>query len=395
VRAPDLGELETLVVCAAEGSMVAAAGRLGISRPAVAKRIRNLEALAGRPLLDRGARGVRLTDAGATLQASARQMLAERDVLAGVLAEIRGEDPSAIAGLRGLLGHSPAAARVAQLPEARLAETERVLELVLQASATGVVISDPDTSVVHEVNDAFCRITGRSRAELVSRPAAAFDPRYESGNRDEMLEQIRRDGVAERVVFEVKRPDGTVRVGETTARFIALAGTRQLLSTVEDVTERHRLDAERTATLTAYRAITQLAVLLLAGQPLLDSARSVLAQLRRSGEFTTALLWDLERGRSVTVDGDQPPPELDRYIARAQSPTGAVIPLLSGSGAPGLAVSGWAVPLGSTGHALILLSTEPPSKSAHALFTELLTDLATLASAGRSELPRSPRSAGP
>ena len=131
VRAPDLAELETLVVCAAEGSLVATAASLGISRPAVAKRIRNLEALAGRPLLHRGGRGVRLTDAGATLLAGARRMLEERDVLVSLLTEIRGDDPSAIAGLRELLGHSPTSSRAAQQPEVRLAETERILEAIL------------------------------------------------------------------------------------------------------------------------------------------------------------------------------------------------------------------------------------------------------------------------
>jgi LysR family glycine cleavage system transcriptional activator len=53
VRSPDLAELDTLVVCAVEGSLAATAARLGISRPAVAKRIKNLEALVGRPLLHR------------------------------------------------------------------------------------------------------------------------------------------------------------------------------------------------------------------------------------------------------------------------------------------------------------------------------------------------------
>jgi PAS domain S-box-containing protein len=374
VRAPDLGELETLAVCAAEGSMVAAAARLGISRPAVAKRIRNLEALAGRPLLDRGARGVRLTDAGAKLQASARAMLAERDLLAGVLVEIRGEEESAIAGLRGLLGHSPAAARAAQQPEARLAETERVLELVLQASATGVVISDPETSVVHEVNDAFCRITGRTRAELISHPATVFDPRYEHGGREEMLERIHRAGVAERIVFEVRRPDGTLRVGETTARFITLAGTPQLLSTIDDVTEAYRLDAERTATVAAYGAIARLAVLLLAGKPILESVGEMLPELRSSGGFATALLWDAEHRRVAALDGDQPPVELDRDLPRGDSPADEQVRILAGR------ASGWVVPLSSSRHALVLLCAEPPSISTHALFTGVLAELAKLAS---------------
>src|SRR6202142_1155721 len=99
VRAPDLAELETLVVCTIEGSLARPAARLGISRPAVAKRIGNLEALAGRPLLDRNGRGVRLTDAGANLLAGSRSILHERDLLMSLLRDIRADGPPPIDGL--------------------------------------------------------------------------------------------------------------------------------------------------------------------------------------------------------------------------------------------------------------------------------------------------------
>ena len=190
IRAPELAELETLVVCAAEGSLAGAAARLGISRPAVAKRIRNLEALAGRRLLDRGARGVRLTGDGATLLAGARRLLDERDALMGTLTELRaGDGETGLDGVRDLLGRSAPAERAAQRPEARLAETERLLAIVLGTTATGVVISDPDTALVREVNEAFSGSSGatatrssaggrRSRAPGTTRAtASAWSPR--------------------------------------------------------------------------------------------------------------------------------------------------------------------------------------------------------------------------
>jgi len=238
IRPPELGELETLVACANTGSLTAAGEQLGISRPAVAKRVKNLEALSGQPLLDRGARGVRLTDAGATLLAGARCLLEERDMLVGVLREIRGAGPSPIAGLRALMGGEQATAHAAQLPELRLADTERVLELIMRASSTGVVITDPETAVVHEVNDAFCRFTGRSREELLDRPATDFPEWFTSHDREQVIEQVRRDGRAEGVIVRMPRPDGSVRAGELTVHFIALAGRRLLLTTIDDVGDR-------------------------------------------------------------------------------------------------------------------------------------------------------------
>ena len=376
VRSPDLAELDTLVVCAVEGSLVATAARLGISRPAVAKRIKNLEALVGRPLLHREARGVRLTEEGATLLGAARRILEERDVLLSTVTEIRGEGPSPIAGLRQLLGYSPQASRAAQQPEARLAETEHVLEFILRTSATGVIISNPDTAVIYEVNDAFCRFTGRSRAELLSESVIGVwqDPR----DRDGMVAEVRRSGIAESITSRVQRPDGTVRLGQATARFISLAGTRRLLATVDDVTEQHRLDDERAAGVTAYRAVTQLAVLLLGGKPVLKSIRSVLPELRRSGGFQTALLWNHELGRAVASDGDKPPRELSAELLRGHPmPDGVVVRL-----GPAGAATGWAVPLASTGHSVILLGPASHSPSTQTLFTRILADLAALASAG-------------
>jgi PAS domain S-box-containing protein len=378
LRAPDLAELETLVACAAEGSLVAAAARLGISRPAVSKRIGNLEALAGGALLHRGGRGVRLTDAGATLLAGARRVLDERDVLLGLLTEIRGQGPSPIAGLRDLLGHSPATSRAAQQPEARLAETERMLELVLRASGTAVVISDPETAVIHEVNDAFCRFTGRSREELLSAPAS--ESWYDTDERDGVLEEVRRSGVAERVVVRIQRPDGTVRIGETTAHFVLLAGNRQLLSTVDDITEQHRLHTEREAVTAAYGVLGQLAADLLAGRPVIESIAATLPELRASGDFATALVWDAEHRRPLALDGEQPPSGLDRQLRRGRAVSSAGV-LRLGTGSQDARLSGWAAPLDAGERWVVLLCASWPASYSQGVFAEILAGLARIVSA--------------
>lgn len=378
VRPPELAELETLVVCAAEGSLAAAAERLGISRPAVAKRIANLEAIAGAPLLHRGGRGVRLTDAGATLLTGARRMLDERDVLMRLLAEIRGEGRSQIAGLRDLLGHATSAARAAARPEARLAETERVLDLFLRSSSTAVAISDLDRGTIHEVNDAFCRLTGRSREELVEgTPAGSW---CEAGDYERLTEQVRSTGVAERVLVRTHRPDGTVRIGRATAHFVVLAGTRQLLSTVEDITDRHRLEAERQAVTGAQGALGELAARLLAGRPVIESVGHILPELRRSGEFATGLLWDATGSRPLIVDGEAPPADLGRELGRGRPLASGVMRLFPPQGT-GEAGTGWAVPLGASDHSVVLLRGDSPAGFSQEVFADVLGGLARLVAA--------------
>jgi PAS domain S-box-containing protein len=378
VRSPDIAELETLVACAANGSFAAAAVPLGISRPAVAKRIRNLEALAGRPLVVRGGRGVHLTDAGAALLVGARRMLEERDALVGVLAEIRAGGPSPIAGLRELIGHSPMASRAGQLAETRLAETERVLGFVLRESATGVAISHADTGMIHEVNMAFCRFTGRSRGELVGKTAADTAAWRDVSDRDGLIDALRRTGSVERALIRVRRPDGTMRVGEASAQPVSLAGTRQMLCTVDDVTEQHVQNMEQGGSLTAYRALTRLAGDLFAGRPALESIGRILPDLRLSGGFTTALLWNVDDAAPAVVDGDPPPPGLDGELSRAKELSGGVVMRLDAAHLPSEVAMGWALPLAHAGYTLVLLSAEALPLSRQSLTADSLRDLAIL-----------------
>ena len=63
VRAPDLSEVHAFVAAARTGSLAKAAAELHISTPAVAKRVRNLEASAGTVLIADDDR--RFTDANA------------------------------------------------------------------------------------------------------------------------------------------------------------------------------------------------------------------------------------------------------------------------------------------------------------------------------------------
>jgi PAS domain S-box-containing protein len=386
VRAPDIAELETLVVCAAEGSFVAAAARLGISRPAVAKRIGNLEVLAGKPLVHRGGRGVRLSDAGATLLAGARRMLDERDVLLGLLREIRGDGPSAIAGLRELLGHAPDASRAGQQSEARLAETERVLEIVLRSTATGVAISDPDTAVIHEANDAFCRFVGRPRSELLGRRATDVGTWYDGHARTALVAQLRSTGALERVVIRVKRPDGTTRDGETSASLISLAGSAQMLSTVNDVTEKRRVDLEHQGTLVAYRALVAMAARLGEGQPPLESLEALLPELHRSGKFRTALLCDAE-GNTSLVLGDAPWPGLGQALSRSGAPTGTTARLIKPTSRQSDREIGFAAEL-AIGHQIVLLSGRVLPSSAQTLVLDVLEDLAAVIRAHSGHAPQ-------
>src|SRR4051795_11210234 len=89
----DVRRLRVLKEVAEQGSFSAAAESLAYTQSAVSQQIAALEREAGTTLVDRGPRGIRLTDAGRALVTHADDILAR---LGAAEAELE-----AIAGLRG------------------------------------------------------------------------------------------------------------------------------------------------------------------------------------------------------------------------------------------------------------------------------------------------------
>ncbi len=86
----DLAELQTFLAVAREGSFSRAAEKLYRTQPAVSLAIRKLEDSIGQRLFIRGARPVRLTDAGQLLSEYAERLLNLRDEVKKGLADLEG-----------------------------------------------------------------------------------------------------------------------------------------------------------------------------------------------------------------------------------------------------------------------------------------------------------------
>lgn len=86
----DVRRLALLAAVLDSGSMTAAAEQLGYSPSAVSQQLRRLEKEAGQPLLQRQARGVLPTEAGAVLAAHARHVLRRLEAAEADLTELAG-----------------------------------------------------------------------------------------------------------------------------------------------------------------------------------------------------------------------------------------------------------------------------------------------------------------
>lgn len=92
VRSVDLAELRAFCAAVDLGSLGSAARLLRVSQPALSKRMRALEALAGAQLLTRSSRGIATTEAGERLYVEARKLLAQAEAVEELMAGLSNED---------------------------------------------------------------------------------------------------------------------------------------------------------------------------------------------------------------------------------------------------------------------------------------------------------------
>ena len=104
-----MSQLRLLVAAAEDGSLTAAARRLGISQPAASIRLSELEEDLGATLVDRSVRGVQLTAAGVLALRNARAALAAEAALRREVHDLVGLRRGQLQALRSIQRTQPAA----------------------------------------------------------------------------------------------------------------------------------------------------------------------------------------------------------------------------------------------------------------------------------------------
>ncbi len=130
-------------------------------------------------------------------------------------------------------------ARYTRDTRTQLDQQRTTLEAILQVMPDGVLVTDVDGQIL-EANEAACRLTGRSRAELTG--LTVLEVICELGSPEEAYTFARK--LAERATHQVcSRPDQAGRVVEVSVSEGASLGADRFVCFVRDVTERSRATA--------------------------------------------------------------------------------------------------------------------------------------------------------
>jgi len=110
----------------------------------------------------------------------------------------------------------------------------------------GLVVHDPESGEIREVNDRYCELTGYDRDQLVGETLRKIIPTDPVDTYEDALERIdrAREEGPQLFEFEGQRADGRRFVGETHLSVVDIHGEEQVLASVRDVTERKRRERE-------------------------------------------------------------------------------------------------------------------------------------------------------
>ena len=151
-----------------------------------------------------------------------------------------GAGPERLLGTQGIARDITDRKRV----EDALRRSEEKYAKVFQAAPAGFIIATLEGARILDVNEEFERICGYRRDELIDHSALEIGLWVDPAERQRLVELLKGGGLAKDREVQGRAKNGEVRTVRYNAQHIDIGGTACLLSAVEDITERKRLELQ-------------------------------------------------------------------------------------------------------------------------------------------------------
>ncbi|MEW6703058.1 MAG: PAS domain S-box protein [Bacteroidota bacterium] len=128
--------------------------------------------------------------------------------------------------------------------ENELAENEKRYRMLFDLSPSGIVLEDTNGNIL-DANEAFCRFTGYTKAELIGQNIRILVPAQKLQDVDKHISEIIAGKTYEHEVVDVKK-DGTLCSLELHETLVSLPdGRKRILSIANDITERKQAEEDK------------------------------------------------------------------------------------------------------------------------------------------------------
>lgn len=125
--------------------------------------------------------------------------------------------------------------------EDALRHSEARYRALFEAAPLAIVVADPESGILLDVNEAACALFGYDRSELIGQPHVALHPEDRADYAREAFRSFvadaRADGVAHVTAFPIYRANGQEGRADIIGRILEMNGRRVLVGFFRDVTE--------------------------------------------------------------------------------------------------------------------------------------------------------------
>ena len=181
-----------------------------------------------------------------------------------------------------------------KLSEEALRASEKRYRAVFETSPDVIVISRMTDGIYMDVNPAFTSVTGWRRDEVLGKSSKDFDLWMDYGNRNSMIEVVRKGESFRGVEIQFRKKNGSVLWGSVFATTIEVGGDTCLLTEVRDISHEKKAE-EEIRNLAFYDQTTGLANRRL----LVEQFRKSIALSSRTRRKRAMLLVDLDNFKGV------------------------------------------------------------------------------------------------
>lgn len=123
-----------------------------------------------------------------------------------------------------------------------LRQSEEKLAKAFRSSPNPITITKLDDGTHIEVNDAFCQMTGYTRAEIIGSTAIDLGLWVNQKNRDRLFELLAESGNVRNYEFQSRTRMGEIRTFLLSAEILDIDGEMCLLSVSQDISDRKRTE---------------------------------------------------------------------------------------------------------------------------------------------------------
>lgn len=125
--------------------------------------------------------------------------------------------------------------------EEQLRQSEERFSRLFRYSPEAMALVDTEDNRFADVNEAFQKLTGYTRQELIGQDSKTLAFYADETSRSALHEMIRKDGHVEHYEFEGRKKDGQIVQCSISCHLIALGDRRYILGLVRDVTEMKKM----------------------------------------------------------------------------------------------------------------------------------------------------------